>query len=171
MRANPMDKTKYLSQKELELVKSKLNPHKAEHIAIMLLINSGARASEVLNLDQASINHEAHSIFIKGLKGSHNREIPLNDSTWNTLQRYLDLNTGNKLFTFTLRWLQLTWNKLMPFKSIKSTRHTFAINLYKSCRDIKLVQKALGHKSITNTMVYMDYVYTTEELKNALKGL
>ena len=166
-----MDKTKYLSQKELELVKSKLNPHKAEHIAIMLLINSGARASEVLNLDQASINHESQSIFIKGLKGSHNREIPLNDSAWSVLKRYLDHNTGNKLFTFTLRWLQINWTKLMPFKSIKSTRHTFAINLYKSCRDIKLVQAALGHKSITNTMVYMDYIYTTEELKNALKGI
>ena len=166
-----MDKTKYLSQKELELVKSKLNPHKAEHIAIMLLINSGARASEVLNLDQASINHESHSILIKGLKGSHNREIPLNYSTWSLLKRYLERNTGNKLFTFTLRWLQITWTKLMPFKSIKSTRHTFAINLYKSCRDIKLVQAALGHKSITNTMVYMDYVYTNEELKNALKGI
>ena len=38
--------------------------------------------------------------------------------------------------------------------STHSLRHTFATELYRRTRDLGLVQAALGHASITSTMVY-----------------
>ena len=46
-------------------------------------------------------------------------------------------------------------------------RHTFATDLLRSTKNIRLVQKALGHTSLSSTMIYT-HVYD-EELEEALK--
>jgi integrase/recombinase XerC len=53
-------------------------------------------------------------------------------------------------------------------KKLHGLRHTFAIRLYKKTKDIRLVQVALGHRNITNTMVYADYAYSQQELRKLI---
>ena len=48
-------------------------------------------------------------------------------------------------------------------------RHTFATDLYQETKNIRLVQKALGHSDLFTTMIYTHIV--DEELERALKGL
>ncbi len=48
-------------------------------------------------------------------------------------------------------------------------RHTFATDLLRGTKNIRLVQKALGHSDISTTMVYTHIV--DEELEGALKNL
>ena len=48
-------------------------------------------------------------------------------------------------------------------------RHTFATDLLRETKNIRLVQKALGHSDISTTMVYTHIV--DEELEGALKNL
>jgi integrase/recombinase XerD len=47
-------------------------------------------------------------------------------------------------------------------------RHTFATELYRQTKDIRLVQKALGHSDLSTTMIYTHMV--DEDLEAALKG-
>ncbi|GAI57371.1 unnamed protein product, partial [marine sediment metagenome] len=48
-------------------------------------------------------------------------------------------------------------------------RHSFATDLYRKRRDLLMVQQALGHASITSTVIYTHLV--NEELENGMKGL
>jgi len=47
-------------------------------------------------------------------------------------------------------------------------RHTFATDLYRETKNIRLVQKALGHSDLGSTMIYTHIV--DDELEDALKG-
>ena len=47
-------------------------------------------------------------------------------------------------------------------------RHTFATDLLKETKNIRLVQKALGHADISTTQIYTHIVDT--ELEKAMKG-
>ena len=53
--------------------------------------------------------------------------------------------------------------------SLHTLRHTFATDLLKETKNIRLVQKALNHSDISTTMVYTHIV--DEELEGALKNL
>ncbi|MFW6027018.1 MAG: tyrosine-type recombinase/integrase, partial [Candidatus Woesearchaeota archaeon] len=48
-------------------------------------------------------------------------------------------------------------------------RHTFATNLLRKTNNLRIVQKALGHSSISTTQIYTHIVDT--ELENAMKDL
>ena len=39
---------------------------------------------------------------------------------------------------------------------LRATRHTCAVSLYRATRDLKLVQRHLGHASVSSTQVYAD---------------
>ena len=47
-------------------------------------------------------------------------------------------------------------------------RHTFATDLYRETKNLRLVQKALGHASVATTQIYTHIV--DEELEEALRG-
>ena len=48
---------------------------------------------------------------------------------------------------------------LLSHYSVHSLRHTYAVRLYKSSGyNLRLVQKQLGHSSISTTQVYADVV-------------
>lgn len=48
-------------------------------------------------------------------------------------------------------------------------RHTFASDLLRATKNIRLVKKALGHEDLTTTMIYTHIV--DEEFEDALKSL
>ncbi len=54
--------------------------------------------------------------------------------------------------------------------SIHSCRHTYATNLYKvSGYNLRMVQKQLGHSSITTTSVYSDVI--NQDLEDAIENM
>jgi len=48
-------------------------------------------------------------------------------------------------------------------------RHTYATELYRQNKDIRLVQKALGHASLSTTMIYTHIV--DDDLEAAMRLL
>jgi len=77
--------------------------------------------------------------------------------------------TDQKIFPITYNRYRQIWEMYRPtHKKLHSLRHTFAIELYKKTKDIRLVQFALGHRNITNTMIYADYVYSQQELRKLI---
>jgi integrase/recombinase XerD len=54
-------------------------------------------------------------------------------------------------------------------KAAHSLRHSYAVELYRQKRDIRAVQKQLGHSSIQTTQKYADVL--TEDIQDQIKGL
>lgn len=172
-------KFKYLNDVQLfELKQSIELSNTRDSLIVRLLLETGMRGSELCNtttqcLDLNDLNQA--TIFIQATKGSKDREVPLQAQTAYLLSQYLlkeNLQPNDKLFDVKERMLRNIWAKFKPkgSKGVHSLRHTFAIKLFEKFRDIKLVQTALGHRSITSTMVYADFVYSKNEL-NKLKDV
>lgn len=176
-----VNRNKFLSDSDILSLKQHLATQTTrDAIMLELLISTGARTSELLNIKASDVNIGEGLVLIHGLKGSQSREIPLPQALVKKLKAFLgrnNLNSQDRLFPISARRFRQIWNKLMPHlkgdcgaqgKGLHSIRHTFAIELFKKHRDIRLVQFALGHRSINNTLVYSEYVYKSEELRKLL---
>lgn len=169
-----LNKNKYLLDPELQALEYLLRRHQDSDLRNCLLLwiglKTGARAQEILNLRVIDVSSYEQTLFIRGLKGSNDREIPIPKDLFRQLETHIRaLNGRNLIFDISYQRLYQIWDLYRPcHKSFHSLRHTFAIQLYKKTRDLRLVQVALGHRNINNTMVYADYVYSKEELKKLI---
>jgi len=170
-----LNKSKYLVQNELVELKRILDLFREKDLRNTLLIevalNSGARATELLNLRWIDLDDYENTIFIRGLKGSNDREIPLKKTLYNNLKKLHKPHDKAHESVFKISYPRLVqiWNEYKPVnKKFHSLRHTFALSLYEKTRDLRLVQVALGHRNIQNTIVYAEYVYSTQELKRLI---
>lgn len=159
---NTLNRGKFLEPEELAKLKASLRLDARNDVIILLAIETGARASELLRILPSDLFDAAQSVLIRGLKGSRDREIPLRPELYLAVKQFVPFN-------ITYSWLKQIWMKQRPVKKkFHSLRHTFALNLYRRHRDIRLVQIALGHASISNTQIYVEYIYSTEELRKLI---
>ncbi|MBX2986482.1 MAG: site-specific integrase [Bdellovibrionaceae bacterium] len=168
-----LNKNKYLLPPEVERLEKLMFDYLEEDtrncLLILLALRTGGRAQELLNLMKSDLNAYDETVLIRGLKGSNDREIPLPRQLFQRLQRYAETVQGHKLFPIGYHRLHQVWELYRPIpKKFHSLRHTFAIRLYQKTKDLRLVQVALGHRNITNTMVYADYVYSQQELRRLI---
>lgn len=168
-----LNKNKYLLPPEVDrlnhILESFIDKETRNCLLIWLALNTGARATELLNLTKGDLNHYDETVFIRGIKGSNDREIPLKPRLFAKLMRYSETQPTDIVFSLSYIRLNQVWNMYRPVeKKFHSLRHTFAINLYQKTKDLRLVQVALGHRNITNTMIYADYVYSQSELKKLI---
>lgn len=172
-----LNKNKYLLDPEVERLEHILEslPMAEDRDALMiwLALKTGARASEILALRKVDLNPYDRTIFIRGIKGSNDRELPLAPWLFERLrlfsERELNQKGDSDLFPIGYHRLRQLWDWYRPVpKKFHALRHTFAIRLYRKTKDLRLVQVALGHRNITNTMIYADYVYSQTELRKLI---
>lgn len=168
-----LNKNKYLLPNELAHLEKLLNQNLEKEprncLALFLALKTGARAQEILNLKKSSLNAYEESVLICGLKGSNDREIPLPSALFKKLTNYSNRVSGELLFPISYNRFRQIWDLYRPAsKKLHSLRHTFAIQIYKKTKDIRLVQVALGHRNVMNTMIYADYVYSQTELRKLI---
>ena len=168
-----LNKNKYLLPPEYERLEELLNQLLKKDprncVLILLALRTGARAQELLNLKITDLNPYDETVFIRGIKNSNDREIPLPSALFREVYKLAQAQPGGVLFPISYQRLNQIWDlyRTAP-KKFHSLRHTFAIRLYQKTKDIRLVQVALGHRNITNTMIYADYVYSQQELKKLI---
>lgn len=153
---------------------------------IKLFLASGLRLSEMINLRWRDINLMTGQLKVVEGKGAKDRILWISDSIVEEL-RIWKVNQSEKIgicnFVFTTK----SKNKLdarnirrmVAEYSIKAGivkkvsphtfRHTFASDLLRATKNIRLVQKALGHEDLSTTMIYTHIV--DEEFEDALKNL
>lgn len=168
-----LNKNKYLLQDEADhlerLLMDSLDKNPRDSLALLMALKTGGRAQEILNLKKSSLNIYEESVLIEGLKGSNDREIPIKSSLFKKLVKYSESVSGDLLFPISYNRFRQIWDFYRPVpKKLHSLRHTFAIQLYKKTKDIRLVQVALGHRNVMNTMIYADYVYSQTELRKLI---
>ena len=168
-----LNKNKYLLEPEVqELLRLMDKFHSQDPrntLLILLGLRTGARAQELLNLKVGDLNAYDETVFIQGIKGSNDREIPVESGLFQKTLRYAQTVDGVRLFDLSYARLYQIWENYRPVpKKFHSLRHTFAIQIYQKTKDIRLVQVALGHRNIMNTMIYADYVYSQQELRRLI---
>ena len=168
-----LNKTKYLLDDELvrleEIFRRFRDTCPRDCLLLEVALHTGARAQEVLNIERIDLDTTHRAVLIKGLKNSNDREIPLPSELFRRLERFAHTQGLGRVFGITYIRFHQIWNQYRPVeKKLHSLRHTFAIRLYRRTRDLRLVQLALGHRNIANTMIYADYVYSQEELRKLI---
>jgi integrase len=169
------DHTKFLSDDERKHLESLIEKYRSEDVRNILILElalrTGIRAQEILNLRKEDLLVKQKAIFVRALKGGKNREMPLETKLMQRLKKWADAQPSEALFDIGYRQLVNVWETYRPVKKkFHCLRHTFAIWLYRRTKDLRMVQMALGHRDYKNTMIYLDYVNSTSELRSAIIG-
>ena len=155
-------------------------------LIIEMALGTGLRVSELANLkiDDIHIRKGQNSLIVNNGKGDKDRVVGFNNKLKMLIQEYLDYRKSMSSYLFASeRGEKMTRFgvgrvfKTMAAKagldskhSIHTLRHTYATNLYKaSGYHLRMVQKQLGHSSITTTTVYSDVL--NQDLTDALENL
>jgi len=153
---------KYLKQKEIEIVLSKIKSLRDKAIFNILLC-TGLRISELISINRDDISD--NKIKIKG-KGNKERIVILSKQALNILKKYLEtrndenpaLFLGNKKQRITRGGCYFLIKHWLQYCNINGSphwlRHTFATKLIKSGMSIYALSKLLGHSSPTITQRY-----------------
>jgi site-specific recombinase XerD len=173
-----MDESKYLTPQERDQLELLLLKHYDDSprdcLVLELLLRTGARASEILALRACDILTQSRAVRISGLKGSQDRQMPLRKSLFDKLQGYTrdrGIENDSLIFPITLRRLEAIWHFYRPVtKRLHCLRHSFAMYQFMSNGyNVHAVKTALGHVNIANTLIYVDYIQSVNELRRLIK--
>jgi len=175
IRSTPTDRRvpSYLSPDEAKrlldvIPKSDGSIARRDHAMFSLLLGTGIRLGSLVGLDAGDVNLAERTIAITAKGGRHDT-VFLNPQLCRLLGRHVNgrsASEGTSLFCsrhggrLCARQVQLRlqhWLKAAGITkplSVHSLRHTFATRLYSKTGDLRLVQRALGHRHIGTTEIY-----------------
>ncbi|HWQ89224.1 MAG TPA: tyrosine-type recombinase/integrase [Desulfitobacteriaceae bacterium] len=142
---------------------------------IQLLLQTGIRLSELVNLTRENIDLPADdtnpigTLKIISGGGRKSREIPINSTACQAIQKYLISrpevssnlvflnNTGQPLGERGVQKVVLKYMTKIHLHgaSVQTLRHTFAAQHLAKGTSIKTIQLMLGHKDIRTTEIYL----------------
>ena len=159
-------------------------------MTIDLAASAGLRVSEIANLKIGNLylNSREPRIRVTG-KGNRTRDVFISRDFMKHLSGFLEwkrtmnepidedsfLLVSSHGKSYSTRALQYAFKVsiikagLPNYYSIHSLRHSYGTYLYQRTKDLRLVQKQLGHSSIATTTIYADV--TVEETLEAVNGL
>lgn len=153
----------------------------------LMLLHSGCRISEVLNMKVGHIDFSGGGVIVESLKKRKKgifRKIPLPPLFLDELNLVHDLKT-KMLKSATAKQCIWNWSRTTGFRRVdqvmkqagingvqacpKGLRHGFAIACLEHNIPLPMVQKWLGHSALTTTAIYVNAV--GEEEINLAKRL
>lgn len=151
-----------------------INRYMLTHLAL----NSGLRVSEIaaLKISDLHFNGQENYLIVQCGKRRKKRDVYIDDEIVQHLKEYImikkqwreSIESDEPLFAgragkhYTTTALEISFKKaiekagLSLHYSIHSSRHTYATLLLAKCKNIRFVQKQLGHASIAMTSLYAD---------------
>lgn len=171
---------KFCKQKaELDLMKGRIT-WTVRNMLVNLALWSGLRVSEIANLEIQDLhlyNVEDPWLKVRNRKRKMERGVYLDKELVKELRKYVSYKKktlkesvdpeapffagrGGRHSTTTA--LKLSFKKAIKDAglgskySIHSARHTYAIHLYRTTKDLRYVQKQLGHSNIMMTSLYAE---------------
>jgi integrase/recombinase XerC len=174
---------KSLNDKEVNLIlqfcgTSKASVKLRNYAMIQLMLNTGIRVSELVNLnyEDVDINERSGSILIKQGKGSKDRRVLLNSKARNALTNYFNFRieklngyisgdsssiASQSEKRMSVRGIQLIVQELSKKAKITrirvsphTFRHTFATRYHNETKDLVGLAALCGHSSLNTTAKY-----------------
>ena len=146
---------------------------------VITALNTGMRKSEILHLTWDRVDLKNRLILLDKTKNGERREIPINQTLYNTLSGLIrDIRTDYVFYNpKTLKLVYDTkksWQKAVKKSRIidfrfHDLRHTFASWLVMGGIDLTTVKELLGHKDVKMTLRYSHLA--ASHISNAVKVL
>jgi len=151
---------KYLKHSQvLRLIDSIEDPR--DKLIIKTIYSTGVRVSELCNLNIEDIDFEEHTIRIRG-KGDKIRTVFIDDETLSEIRVFIGNQIAGPLFIgqqgkhISPRAIQHIFkNYAPPGITPHKIRHSYASELYRRSKNLRVVQENLGHTSIKTTEIYL----------------
>ncbi|MEN3185556.1 MAG: site-specific tyrosine recombinase/integron integrase [Atribacterota bacterium] len=136
-----------------------------------LLYASGLRVGELIQLTRYNFDFSSRMVRVKG-KGGKERFVPFNESAQKSLLRYLEVRFQDfpggpeQIFLnqrggpLTSRGVRKILKDIVCALRIEKKvaphtfRHSFATHLLAGQAELRIVQEALGHSSLSTTQIY-----------------
>ena len=143
---------------------------KRDRMMIIILYGCGLRTSELCKLDIKDIDLERQELVILAAKGDIQRRVPIPDSVWTELLAYIaerKVRRGALFITEFKKTRIQDKNVLMAVHSAayraglsddvvpKTLRHSYASHLMDAGVDLALIASLMGHRSPSETGVYL----------------
>ncbi|HWQ68321.1 MAG TPA: site-specific tyrosine recombinase/integron integrase [Methanospirillum sp.] len=151
---------RYLKHSQvIRLLRSIQDPR--DRLIIRIIYATGVRVSELCSINVEDIDTDDHTIRIHG-KGGKIRMVFVDEDTLDEI----DLKIGNRLsgplfigqqgHHISPRTIQHIFRKYAPDGiTPHKIRHSYASELYRRSKNLRVVQENLGHASIKTTEVYL----------------
>jgi len=147
-----------------------------------VMLDAGLRASELLKLSTHDIDWRSGKLKVVEGKGRKDRVLWINEDCLLLLRRWREVKPDSTTTLFTTlngkplidRYLRAMVKRYSQKAAIAKDvhphmlRHTFATDLYSQTKNIRMVQKALGHSDLSTTMIYTHVV--DDEMEQAMRN-
>ena len=193
------DGPRYVTEKQIKLIRrtardaARLGRLKdvRSWMLIDLLTSSGLREAESadVRVGDLRVGYDEAAIFVRNGKGNRTRRVMIPASLKTHLKSFLRWKadhgepTGKDDHLFygqrgswtaaavsqAVRRVLETCGLYERGKNVHALRHSYAIALYRRERDLRCVQKQLGHSSIQTTQIYADVL--DEDIRAQVVGL
>ena len=163
-------------------------------VMLGLMLDAGLRVSEIIGKERTTqaegglrldhVDLETGELKIINGKGNVDRNLWLNDDELELLKRWLRIRpkTGPDLIFSTLkgsrinnRYVRAMVERIGIRAGINRRiyphllRHSYLTDLYKTTKDIRMVQKIAGHSNLSTTEIYT-HIYDAD-VEKAMKNL
>jgi len=151
---------KYLKHSQvLRLIDSIEDPR--DKLIVRTIYSTGVRVSELCNMNIEDIDFEEHTIRILG-KGDKIRMVFVDQETLDDIRKFIGNKIIGPLFIgqqgkhISPRAIQHIFKNYAPLGiTPHKIRHSYASELYRRSKNLRVVQENLGHTSIKTTEIYL----------------
>lgn len=181
LKADDSKQRRFLTEAECDRLLRACEPE--YYPLFFILIHTGMRRAELLNLEWSDLNFKRRIIKIQRksfwVPKTGEREIPMSEAVYEVLdalprQSHFvfpgengEAMNGNAL---RLELIRIAKNaSIYDLTEIHALRHTFASQLLMRSVDLPTVQKLMGHSKIETTLIYSHQ--TTDHLREAVEKL
>lgn len=151
---------------------------RADRLMILLLYGCGLRTGELCRLDAKDVDIDRQELFIREAKGDIQRRVPVPERVWTELLAYMAQRRAKRgaLFITECKRKRIREHDvllvvhaaskragfedgLMP----KTLRHSYGTHLMDAGIDLSLISSLMGHRSPTESGVYLHALPGTRE--------
>jgi integrase/recombinase XerC len=143
----------------LELINAIEDPR--DRLIVRTIYATGVRVSELSSINIEDIDFKGHIIKIHG-KGGKIRTVFIDDRTLEDIRAQIEGRTRGPLFlgqqgnSLSPRTIQHIFRRYAPPGiTPHKIRHSYASELYRRSKNLRVVQENLGHSSIRTTEIYL----------------
>lgn len=141
---------------------------------LTLMLKTGLRVKEIKNLQEKNIDWVNGIITVEGMGGAGTRMILIGEAEIQLLQQWRQVKAHNSPYFFSTlsgnrlkdRYIREMVKRLARKAGLDKDvhpnllRYTFAAEFIRDTKDIKLLQKALGHSDIASTKLFCKHLIT-----------
>jgi integrase/recombinase XerC/integrase/recombinase XerD len=132
-----------------------------DKLIVRTIYATGVRVSELCNMNVEDIDFDEHTIRIRG-KGDKIRTVFVDDDTLADILKLIGNRIEGPVFigqqgkNISSRAIQHIFKNYAPSGiTPHKIRHSYASELYKRSKNLRVVQENLGHTSIKTTEIYL----------------